>query len=164
MFEIYNLVSIIQSDKPEPGNIRDRIGLLNSDVQGLKDAFMSKRTYEDASRNMTTPSKRRRASHGGQGGITGNGMRRDEHVYDDPQVVSAFARSGYTLEPYTFESCTSESDDDDMARWVPANKVKQPRTLFVGLIDEVHAAEAHNATRHTIRRHRRCREAAPLRL
>ena len=90
MFENYNLVSMIQSDRPEPGNIRERIGSPNSDIQNeFKDTFMSKRTYRDAGGDGTTPSKRHRASHGGQGGNTGNGMRRDEHVYGDRQVVDS---------------------------------------------------------------------------
>ena len=124
MFEIYNLVSIIQSDRPELGNIRERIRLLNYDVQNeFKDEFTSKRTNGDAGGDVTTPSKRQR---GGQGDNTGNGMRRNEDVYDDLRVVEAFTRAGYTLESYTLES-----DDEEKRGWVPLNRVKQPRTLFV---------------------------------
>ena len=126
MFENYNLVSMIHNDTLALGNIRERIGSLNSDIQNeYKDAFTSKKTNGDAGGDVTTPSKRPR---GGQGGITGNGMRCDEHVYDDLQVVDAFTRAGYTLESYTLES-----DDEEKCRWTPVNRVKQPRILFVGL-------------------------------
>ena len=73
MFEIYNLVSIIQSDRPVLGSIQERkIGLLSSDIyKNIESTFMSKRTH---------------------------GLRRGEHVYHDRQVVDAFTRAGYTLE------------------------------------------------------------------
>jgi hypothetical protein len=75
MFEIYNLVSIIQSDRSEFGRIQERIKLLGSDVlNNFKETFIS------------------------QGGQGGNGLRRGEHVYQDRQVVDAFTRAGYTLE------------------------------------------------------------------
>ena len=114
MFEIYNLVSMIQSDRPELDNIRERIGLLNSDVQNeFKDIFPSKRTYSD------------------------------EHAYDDRQVVNAFTRAGYTLGSYTL-------DNEEKCRWTPANRVKQPRTLFVGLklmrYTQLKPTMAHNPT------------------
>ena len=32
MFELYNLVSIIQSDEPVPKSLQDRIELLSTDV------------------------------------------------------------------------------------------------------------------------------------
>jgi hypothetical protein len=84
MFEIYNLVSIIQSDRPELGNIQERIGLLSSDLsKNFKDTFMSKSTHCD----------------------TDNGLRDGEHVYHDRQVVDAFTRAGYTLE--------SNDEDED---------------------------------------------------
>ena len=73
MFEIYNLVSIIQSDRPVLGSIQERkIGLLSSDIyKNIESTFMSKQTH---------------------------GLRRGEHVYHDRQVVDAFTRAGYTLE------------------------------------------------------------------
>jgi hypothetical protein len=61
---------MIQGDRPELGNIQERVGLLNSDLsKNFNDTFMSKRTHN-----------------------TG------EHVYHDRQVVDAFTRAGYTLE------------------------------------------------------------------
>jgi hypothetical protein len=75
IFELYNLVSIIQSDRPELGSIQQRIGLLGSDLsKNFKEIFMSKWT------------------HGDTDGDAG------EHVYHDRQVVDAFTRAGYTLE------------------------------------------------------------------
>ncbi|KAI0254966.1 hypothetical protein BJV78DRAFT_807834 [Lactifluus subvellereus] len=42
IFEIYNLVSMIQSDRPELGNIQERIGLLCSDLsKNFNDTFMT---------------------------------------------------------------------------------------------------------------------------
>ncbi|KAF8507216.1 kinase-like domain-containing protein [Russula emetica] len=71
IFEIYNLVSIIQSDRPVLGSMQERIVLLSSDLSmNFNDTFMSKRTHGDTS----------------------------EHVYHDRQVVDAFTRAGYTLE------------------------------------------------------------------
>jgi hypothetical protein len=75
IFELYNLVSIVQSDGPVPGSIQERIGLLNSDVyKNFQNTFTSKRTHGD------------------------NGLRRGEDVYHDREVVDAFTRAGYTLE------------------------------------------------------------------
>jgi hypothetical protein len=85
IFEIYNLVSIIQSDRPVLGNMQERIRLLSSDVsKNFNDTFMD------------------------QGDNTGNGLWRGEHVYDDRQVVDAFTRAGYTLE-------SNEEDEDGWA-------------------------------------------------
>jgi hypothetical protein len=70
MFEIYNLVSMIQSDRPELGSIQERIESISSDF----------------SKNFNNTF------------ITGNGLRRDEHVYQDRQVVDAYTRAGYRLE------------------------------------------------------------------
>jgi hypothetical protein len=103
IFEIYNLVSIIQSDRPGLGSIQERIGLLASDLsKNFNDIFISKRI---------------------QGDNTGNGLRRGEHVFHDLQVVDAFTRAGYTL----------ESNDEDENGWAPLNQVKQPSTLSVDL-------------------------------
>ncbi|KAI0248060.1 kinase-like domain-containing protein [Lactifluus subvellereus] len=113
--EIYNLVSIIQSDRPELGNIQERIELLSSDLsKNFKDTFMSKRTQYDTNEGGSKPTKRPRSSPGGQGGNTGNGLRHGEHVYHDRQVVDAFTRAGYTL----------ESNDEDENGWEPMNKLK----------------------------------------
>jgi hypothetical protein len=103
MFEIYNLVSMIQSDRPELGSIKGRIGLLGSDLsKNFNDTFMSKMI---------------------EGGNAGNDLWRGEHVFHDLQVVDAFTRAGYTL----------ESNDEDENGWAPLNQVKQPKTLSVGL-------------------------------
>jgi hypothetical protein len=70
MFEIYNLVSIIRRDRPEPSGTHDLIDSLNSHLEkDFKETFISKR------------------------GSTDDG----ERVYHDPQVIDAFRRAGYTL-------------------------------------------------------------------
>jgi len=70
IFEIYNLVSIIQSDRPGLGSIQGCIGLLGSNLSNnFKDTFMSKTTQGDTSEDGSRQSKRPRASHAGQGGI-----------------------------------------------------------------------------------------------
>jgi hypothetical protein len=72
MFQLYNLVSIIQNDRPELGDIQRRIRLLNSDLlKNFSDTFMSKRTHCD---------------------------NREEGTYHNRQVVDAFTRAGCTLE------------------------------------------------------------------
>jgi hypothetical protein len=69
MFEIYNLVSMIQSDRPELGSMKDRIDTLGLELlKNFNKKFMSKRTHTD------------------------------ERVYHDRQVVDAFTQAGYTLE------------------------------------------------------------------
>jgi len=124
MFEIYNLVSIIQNDRPLLEKTQQRVNSLNLDIEKhFKDTFTSKRTYSDNSEGGTSPSKRSRASHRGQGGNTGNGLRHGEHIYHDRRVVHAFTRAGYTL----------ESDDEDENGWAPLNKVKPPNILSVDL-------------------------------
>jgi hypothetical protein len=111
MFEIYNLASIIQSDRSEFGSIQDRITLLDSVVsEECKETFMSKPPHE---------SERSQRSGTGQGGDTGNDLHRGEDVYEDPQVIDEFTRAGYTL----------ESNDEDDEGWAPLNQVKQPSTL-----------------------------------
>ena len=113
-------VSVIRSDRAQLGSIQERIGLLGSDLsKNFNDTFMSKRTHCDTEEGGTKATKRSRASHGGPGDNTGNGLRHGEHVYHDRQVVYAFSRAGYTL----------ESDDEDENGWAPVNKVKQPSTL-----------------------------------
>ena len=87
IFEIYNLVSIIQSDRPELGNIKDRIGLLSSELLKNFDETFTSNT--DAGEDDTNPPRRARIS--------------GEHVYHDRRVVDAFTQAGYTL----------ESDDED---------------------------------------------------
>jgi hypothetical protein len=86
IFEIYNLVSIIQSDRPELGSIQEHIGLLSSHLsKNFNDTFMS------------------------EGDNTDNGLRRGEHVYQDRRVVDAFTRAGYTLE-------SNDEDENGWAR------------------------------------------------
>jgi hypothetical protein len=102
IFEIYNLVSMIQSDGPELGNIQERIGLNPS--KNFNVTFMSKRTHCDT----------------GESGIS-DSLWHGEHVYHDRQVVDAFTRAGYML----------ESNDEDENGWAPLNKVKQPSTPSV---------------------------------
>jgi hypothetical protein len=84
---------------------------------------MSKRTHGDTGDGGTRPTKRSRASHGGQWGNTGSGSRHGEHVYHDRQDVDAFTRARYTL----------ESNDEDENGWAPLNKVNQLSTLSVEL-------------------------------
>jgi hypothetical protein len=85
MFELYNLASIIQSDRPELGSIQERIALLGSDLsKNFKEIFMSKRTHGDTDEDVSG------------------------HVYHDRQVVDAFTRAGYTLE-------SNEEDEDGWA-------------------------------------------------
>jgi hypothetical protein len=92
MFELYNLVSIIQSDRPELGSIQERIALLGSDLSKFfKEIPMSKRTHGD---------------------IDGDA---GEHVYHDRQVVDAFTRAGYTLE-------SNEEDEDGWAPLIQVNQ------------------------------------------
>ena len=75
IFELYNLVSIIRSDRSELGIIQDRIRLLGSDLSNnFKETFISKRGNSD------------------------NDLGHGEHVYYDRQIVDAFTRAGYTLE------------------------------------------------------------------
>lgn len=118
MFEIYNLVSIIQSDRPELGSMKQRIGLLSYELlKNFDETFMSN---TDAGEDDTDPPKRARISHGSQGD---NVLWRGEHVYHDRRVVDAFTQAGYTL----------ESDDEDEDGWAPLNQVKQTGTLSVDL-------------------------------
>lgn len=126
IFEIYNLASIIQSDKSDLGLMKNRIGLLSSELsKNFNETFTLKlkRTHGDAGEDATNPPKRTRLSYGGQGGNTGNALRHGEHVYHDPQVVDAFTQAGYTL----------ESNDEDEDGWAPLNQVKQTGTLSVDL-------------------------------
>ena len=73
---MYNLLSVIQSDRPELPGTRELISLLKSDVRKhFKPTYMSN---------------------------TGDVLRPGEHlrVYDDSQVVDAITRAGYKLESY----------------------------------------------------------------
>src|ERR1700722_13124218 len=86
IFEIYNLVSVIQRDRIELRNMKDRIVLLNSVLsKKFKETFMSRKTHTDTGEDDTNPPKRARTSHGGQGDNTANVLRRGDHVYDDRQ-------------------------------------------------------------------------------
>ena len=99
---------MIQSDRPELGSTKTRIGLLSSELlKHFDETFILKRMHADD----TKPPKRARTTHGGQGDDTGNALRRGEHVYHDRQVVDAFTQAGYTL----------ESDEEDEDGWVPLN-------------------------------------------
>jgi hypothetical protein len=123
MFELYNLVSIIQSDKPEPGDIRKHIKSLNSYISNkYHDTMYSKRTHRDADEDGNSPAKQSRA-RGGQAGNIGLGLQYGEHVYEVSEVVKGFTRAGFTL----------ESNDEDEDGWAPLNQVKQRRTLSVDL-------------------------------
>ncbi|KAN0106917.1 hypothetical protein V8E52_010661 [Russula decolorans] len=69
IFEIYNLVSIIESDRPDLRDMKNRIELLDSELlKNFDETFM------------------------------GNALRRGEYAYHDRQVVDAFTQAGYTLE------------------------------------------------------------------
>ncbi|KAI0249558.1 hypothetical protein BJV78DRAFT_667522 [Lactifluus subvellereus] len=84
IFEIYNLVSIIQSDRPELGNIQELIGLLGSDLSNnFKDTFMSKRTHSDTNEG--------RPSHGGQGGNIGSGLQHGYTLESDDEDENGWA-------------------------------------------------------------------------
>ena len=74
IFEMYNLLSVIRSDRPELEGTREFISLLKSDVRKhFKHTYVSN---------------------------TGNGLRHGEHVYNDRQVVDAITRAGYKLESF----------------------------------------------------------------
>jgi hypothetical protein len=123
MFELYNLVSIIQGDGPEPGNIEDRIKSLTSYISNnFHETLYSKKTHRDADEGGNNPAKRNRVGEG-QGRNIGLGLRYGEHVYEDPEVVKGFTRAGYTL----------ESNDEDEDGWAPLNQVEQRRMLSVDL-------------------------------
>jgi hypothetical protein len=77
MFELYNLVSIMQSGRPEPGNIEKRIKLLTSYISDNFHETMYSNDGEDR-----------------------NSLQYGEHVYEDPEVVKGFTRAGFTLESY----------------------------------------------------------------
>ena len=123
MFELYNLVSIMQSGRPEPGNIEARIELLTSYVsKNFHETMYPKRTHSDDDEDRNGSAKRNRVS-GGQGGNIGLDLQYGEHVYEDPEVVKGFTRAGFTLESY------DEYEDG----WAPLNQVKQRRMLSVDL-------------------------------
>jgi hypothetical protein len=121
IFEMYNLLSVILSDRPELlKSQRHLMQDLKTSLKHIKHTFTSKRTNTDAGEGGTAPNKRSRK---GQGGNTGNVSRRGEHVYHDHQVVDAFTRAGYKL----------VSNDEDEFGFAPINEVKQPSTMSVGL-------------------------------
>ena len=115
MFELYNLASIIQSDRPEVEAIEEHIALLNDGVsKNFTEGFMSKRTHDTG--DDGPPSKRIRTIMRGQGG--GTGMQLGEHdVYDDCEVVNAFTRAGYTL----------KSNNEDEDGFAELDQVKQTK-------------------------------------
>lgn len=123
IFELYNLVSIIQSDQPEPGNIETSIKSLNDYISNkYHDTMHSKKTHRDTDEDGNSPAKRNNA-RGGQAGNIGLGVQYGEHVYEDPEVVKRFTRAGFTL----------ESNEEDEHGWAPLNQVKQRRMLSVDL-------------------------------
>jgi hypothetical protein len=72
IFELYNLVSVIKSDRLQLEGMGDRINMLNEELSAnFDDTFMSKRTCDTS-----------------------------EDVYHDRQVIDAFTRAGYTLKSY----------------------------------------------------------------
>ena len=75
IFEIYNLASIIQNDRPELERIEERIEILANDIS-------------NNFKRICPP----------QGGNIGLGLQCNEDVYEDRQVVDSFSRAGYTLE------------------------------------------------------------------
>jgi hypothetical protein len=123
IFEIYNLVTIIQSDRPEDGGIEERIRTLASDINNnFSHAIKSKRTQHDTDENgnQFKPSKRGRV---GRGGNIGLGVQHGEYVYQDCQVIESFTRAGYTL----------ESNNQHENGWELLDQVKQRSTLSVEL-------------------------------
>jgi hypothetical protein len=115
IFELYNLVAIMQSGKPEPGNIEARIQSLTAYISNnYNEALTSKKTPRDADEDGNNPAKRSCVREG-QGGNIGLGLQYGEHVYEYPEVVKGFTRAGYTL----------ESNDEDEDGWSPLNQVKQ---------------------------------------
>ena len=123
IFEIYNLASIIQNDRPQLERIGERIETLANDISNnFAHTFKSKRTHHDTGEGGTpsNPTKRIRPP---QGGNIGLGLQCNEDVYEDRQVVDSFTRAGYTL----------ESNDEDEKGFAPLNQVKQRSTLSVDL-------------------------------
>jgi hypothetical protein len=107
MFEIYNLISIIQSDRPEGGGIEERIRTLASEIKSnFPHTLKLKRTQRDTDEDSV-----------------GLGLRCGEDVYQDRQVVESFTRAGYTL----------ESNDKNENGWELVDEVKQRSTLSVDL-------------------------------
>ncbi len=124
IFEIYNLGSIIQSDRPEDGRIEQRIQTLASDIKNnFTHTLKLKKTQRDTDEDGSNPTKSPKRSRGGRGGNIGLGLQCDEHIYQDRQVVESFTRAGYTL----------ESDDEDENGWEPLNQVKPRSTLSIDL-------------------------------
>ena len=120
MFELYNLVSIIQSDRPGPGNIAARIESLTSYIsENFKEQLKLK---SDADQDGNNPAKRNRV-RGGEGDNIGLGLQYGEDVYEDPEVVKGLTQAGLTLDSY----------DEDKDGWAPMNQVKQSRMLSVDL-------------------------------
>jgi hypothetical protein len=124
MFEIYNLISIMQSDRPEDEGIEERIRTLASDIKSnFPHTLTSKRTQGDTDEDGGSPAKSPKRGRVGQGGNTGLGLRCGEHVYQDRQVVESFTQAGYTL----------ESNDENENGWERLDQVRQRSTLSVDL-------------------------------
>jgi hypothetical protein len=119
IFELYNLVSVIKSDRLQLEGMGDRINMLNEELSAnFDDTFMSKRTCdtsEDVNEELSASSDNTFMSK--------RTCDTSEDVYHDRQVIDAFTRAGYTLESY-------DEDENDLA---PLNQVKQPSTLSVDL-------------------------------
>ena len=102
MFELYNLVSIIQSDLSGPGNIAARIESLTSYIlNNFRETFYFRTTHT--------------GSDAGQGDNIGLGLQYGEDVYEDPEVVKGLTQAGLMLDSY----------DEDKDGWAPMNQVKQ---------------------------------------
>ena len=100
MFELYNLVSIIQIDRSGPGNIAARIESLTSYIlNNFRETFyfITTHTGSDADQD---------------GNNIGLGVQYGEDVYEDPEVVKGFTQAGLTLDEY----------EDG---WSPLNQVRQ---------------------------------------
>ena len=122
IFEMYNLVSIIQREGSQLGSVKESIIALKSDLsKNIKDTFTSKRTLDDSVEDGNP--ERFRGGRGGQEGNTSNGERDAEEVFYDRHVVDAFTRAGYML----------ESNDEDENGWAPLDQVSQPSTMSVDL-------------------------------
>jgi hypothetical protein len=99
MFEIYNLISIIQSDKPEGGGIKEYIQTPASKIKSnFPHTLKSKRTQCDTNEDGGNPALPPKQGHGGQWCNVGLGLWYGEDVYQDHQVVKSFTWARYILE------------------------------------------------------------------
>ncbi|KAH9958937.1 hypothetical protein BC827DRAFT_1269158 [Russula dissimulans] len=114
IFEIYNLASIIQKDRPKLELTEQRIRSLASDISSnFHDQLKSEKTPCDTGENENQPPNRAKRNCTGQGGNVGLGLQCDEDVYQDRQVVDLFTRAGFTL----------VSNDEDEKGWAPLDQL-----------------------------------------